>query len=99
MTPVGNDRFIAGVETSGRANHFRNCTHSREPHEITDVILAFGPLNNLDYLICSGLRDRNAFVAHGSKRPSILLRLVAATVFSYSIQPPSSIDSATTAFH
>ena len=48
-----NDRFIDGVETSGRANHFRNCTHSREPHEITDVILAFEPLNNLyDALSC-----------------------------------------------
>ena len=46
-----NDRFVSEVDSSGRANHFHNCTHSREPHEITDVILTFGPLNNLDHLM------------------------------------------------
>ena len=61
-----NDRFVADRvrSTPLHANHFHNYMHSREPHEITDVILAFGPLNNIDHLrylsvrtqLCSALR-------------------------------------------
>ncbi len=76
-----NDRFVSEVDPNGRANHFHNCMHSREPHEITDVILGFGPLNNLDHLMYLSVRAQ----LRSALRRTILRSLDAPALLSAAV--------------
>ncbi len=78
-----NDRFVADRvrSTPLRANHFHNYTHSREPHEITDVILTFGPLNNLDRLMYLSVRAQ----LRSALRRTILRSLDAPALLSTAV--------------